>query len=188
MAVFIELLLIGVGLSMDAFAVSICKGLAMRRVNKKQAFVIGLFFGGFQALMPFIGWALGTQFESYITSIDHWIAFVLLAVIGANMIKESFSKEEECPDASFGFKTMLTLAVATSIDALAVGVTFAFLDVSIVPAVLLIGATTFVCSAVGVKIGNVFGNRFQSKAEFLGGLVLIAIGLKILIEHLFFGG
>ena len=138
--------------------------------------------------MPLIGWALGIRFQSMITNIDHWIAFVLLAVIGANMIKESFSKEEECPDASFGFKTMLTLAVATSIDALAVGVTFAFLDVSIVPAVLLIGATTFVCSAVGVKIGNVFGNRFQSKAEFLGGLVLIAIGLKILIEHLFFGG
>ena len=135
-----------------------------------------------------LGWLLGIRFQSLITNIDHWIAFVLLAVIGANMIKESFSKEEECPDASFGFKTMLTLAVATSIDALAVGVTFAFLDVAIVPAVLLIGATTFVCSAVGVKIGNVFGNRFQSKAEFLGGLVLIAIGLKILIEHLFFGG
>ena len=151
----------------------------------KLVFLIcGVYFGGFQALMPLIGWALGIRFQSMITNIDHWIAFVLLAVIGANMIKESFSKEEECPDASFGFKTMLTLAVATSIDALAVGVTFAFLDVSIVPAVLLIGATTFVCSAVGVKIGN----RFQSKAEFLGGLVLIAIGLKILIEHLFFGG
>ena len=185
---FSELLLIAVGLSMDAFAVAVCKGLKMRRLDIGKTAVIALFFGGFQALMPLLGWALGKQFERYITSIDHWIAFVLLAVIGANMIKESFSKEEECPDASFGFKTMLTLAVATSIDALAVGVTFAFLDVSIVPAVLLIGATTFVCSAVGVKIGNVFGNRFQSKAEFLGGLVLIAIGLKILIEHLFFGG
>ena len=184
----IELLVLALGLSMDAFAVSICKGLSVPKLQAKHCLVCGVYFGGFQALMPLIGWALGIRFQSMITNIDHWIAFVLLAVIGANMIKESFSKEEECPDASFGFKTMLTLAVATSIDALAVGVTFAFLDVSIVPAVLLIGATTFVCSAVGVKIGNVFGNRFQSKAEFLGGLVLIAIGLKILIEHLFFGG
>ena len=184
----IELLVLALGLSMDAFAVSICKGLSAPKLQAKHCLICGVYFGGFQALMPLIGWALGIRFQSMITNIDHWIAFVLLAVIGANMIKESFSKEEECPDASFGFKTMLTLAVATSIDALAVGVTFAFLDVSIVPAVLLIGATTFVCSAVGVKIGNVFGNRFQSKAEFLGGLVLIAIGLKILIEHLFFGG
>ncbi len=184
----IELLALALGLSMDAFAVSICKGLSVPKLQAKHCLICGVYFGGFQALMPLIGWALGIRFQSMITNIDHWIAFVLLAVIGANMIKESFSKEEECPDASFGFKTMLTLAVATSIDALAVGVTFAFLDVSIVPAVLLIGATTFVCSAVGVKIGNVFGNRFQSKAEFLGGVVLIAIGLKILIEHLFFGG
>lgn len=184
----IELLVLALGLSMDAFAVSICKGLSVPKLQAKHCLICGVYFGGFQALMPLIGWTLGIRFQSMITNIDHWIAFVLLAVIGANMIKESFSKEEECPDASFGFKTMLTLAVATSIDALAVGVTFAFLDVSIVPAVLLIGATTFVCSAVGVKIGNVFGNRFQSKAEFLGGLVLIAIGLKILIEHLFFGG
>lgn len=184
----IELLVLALGLSMDAFAVSICKGLSVPKLQAKHCLICGVYFGGFQALMPLIGWALGIRFQSMITNIDHWIAFVLLAVIGANMIKESFSKEEECPDASFGFKTMLTLAVATSIDALAVGITFAFLNVSIVPAVLLIGATTFVCSAVGVKIGNVFGNRFQSKAEFLGGLVLIAIGLKILIEHLFFGG
>lgn len=184
----IELLVLALGLSMDAFAVSICKGLSVPKLQAKHCLICGVYFGGFQALMPLIGWALGIRFQSMITNIDHWIAFVLLAVIGANMIKESFSKEEECPDASFGFKTMLTLAVATSIDALAVGVTFAFLDVSIVPAVLLIGVTTFVCSAVGVKIGNVFGNRFQSKAEFLGGVVLIAIGLKILIEHLFFGG
>ena len=184
----IELLVLALGLSMDAFAVSICKGLSVPKLQAKHCLICGVYFGGFQALMPLIGWALGIRFQSMITNIDHWIAFMLLAVIGANMIKESFSKEEECPDASFGFKTMLTLAVATSIDALAVGVTFAFLDVSIVPAVLLIGATTFVCSAVGEKIGNVFGNRFQSKAEFLGGLVLIAIGLKILIEHLFFGG
>ena len=184
----IELFILALGLSMDAFAVSICKGLSVPKLQAKHCLICGVYFGGFQALMPLIGWALGIRFQSLITNIDHWIAFVLLAVIGANMIKESFSKEEECPDASFGFKTMLTLAVATSIDALAVGVTFAFLDVTIVPAVLLIGATTFVCSAVGVKIGNVFGNRFQSKAEFLGGLVLIVIGLKILIEHLFFGG
>ena len=184
----IELLVLALGLSMDAFAVSICKGLSVPKLQAKHCLICGVYFGGFQALMPLIGWALGIRFQSMITNIDHWIAFVLLAVIGANMIKESFSKEEECPDASFGFKTMLTLAVATSIDALAVGVTFAFLNVSIVPAVLLIGATTFVCSAVGVKIGNVFGNRFESKAEFLSGLVLIAIGLKILIEHLFFGG
>ncbi len=184
----IELFILALGLSMDAFAVSICKGLSVPKLQAKHCLICGVYFGGFQALMPLLGWLLGIRFQSLITNIDHWIAFVLLAVIGANMIKESFSKEEECPDASFGFKTMLTLAVATSIDALAVGVTFAFLDVAIVPAVLLIGATTFVCSAVGVKIGNVFGNRFQSKAEFLGGLVLIAIGLKILIEHLFFGG
>ena len=184
----IELLILALGLSMDAFAVSICKGLSVPKLQAKHCLICGVYFGGFQALMPLIGWALGIRFQSLITNIDHWIAFVLLAVIGANMIKESFSKEEECPDASFGFKTMLTLAVATSIDALAVGVTFAFLDVNIIPAVLLIGLTTFVCSAVGVKIGNVFGNRFQSKAEFFGGLVLIAIGLKILIEHLFFGG
>ena len=184
----IELFILALGLSMDAFAVSICKGLSVPKQQAKHCLICGVYFGGFQALMPLLGWLLGIRFQSLITNIDHWIAFVLLAVIGANMIKESFSKEEECPDASFGFKTMLTLAVATSIDALAVGVTFAFLDVTIVPAVLLIGATTFVCSAVGVKIGNVFGNRFQSKAEFLGGLVLIAIGLKILIEHLFFGG
>ena len=184
----IELFILALGLSMDAFAVSICKGLSVPKLQAKHCLICGVYFGGFQALMPLLGWLLGIRFQSLITNIDHWIAFVLLAVIGANMMKESFSKEEECPDASFGFKTMLTLAVATSIDALAVGVTFAFLDVTIVPAVLLIGATTFVCSAVGVKIGNVFGNRFQSKAEFLGGVVLIAIGLKILIEHLFFGG
>ena len=184
----IELFILALGLSMDAFAVSICKGLSVPKLQVKHCLICGVYFGGFQALMPTIGWLLGIRFQSLITNIDHWIAFVLLAVIGANMIKESISKEEECPDASFGLKTMLTLAVATSIDALAVGVTFAFLDVTIGPAVLLIGATTFVCSAVGVKIGNVFGNRFEAKAEFLGGLVLIVIGLKILIEHLFFGG
>ena len=182
MAIFIELLLIGVGLSMDAFAVSICKGLAMRRVNKKQAFVIGLFFGGFQALMPFIGWALGTQFESYITSIDHWIAFVLLAFIGVNMIRES--KSEEKVDNSMTVKSMLLLAIATSIDALAVGVTFAFLEVNIIYAVLFIGTITFLCSAAGVKIGSLFGLKYKAKAEVCGGIILIVIGAKILLEGL----
>lgn len=193
MAVFIELLLIGVGLSMDAFAVSICKGLAMRRVNKKQAFVIGLFFGGFQALMPFIGWALGTQFESYITSIDHWIAFVLLAFIGGKMIAEAVRPEDENVeidklDPPLDLKEMLVLAVATSIDALAVGVTFAFLHVNIVWAVTFIGCTTFILSAIGVKVGNVFGMKYKSKAEFVGGLILVLMGIKILLEHLGFLG
>ena len=193
MAVFIELLLIGVGLSMDAFAVSICKGLAMRRVNKKQAFVIGLFFGGFQALMPFIGWALGTQFESYITSIDHWIAFVLLVFIGGKMIAEAVRPEDENVeidklDPPLDLKEMLVLAVATSIDALAVGVTFAFLHVNIVWAVTFIGCTTFILSAIGVKVGNVFGMKYKSKAEFVGGLILVLMGIKILLEHLGFLG
>ena len=193
MAVFIELLLIGVGLSMDAFAVSICKGLAMRRVNKKQAFVIGLFFGGFQALMPFIGWALGTQFESYITSIDHWIAFVLLALIGGKMIAGAVRPEDENVeidklDPPLDLKEMLVLAVATSIDALAVGVTFAFLHVNIVWAVTFIGCTTFILSAIGVKVGNVFGMKYKSKAEFVGGLILVLMGIKILLEHLGFLG
>ena len=184
MALFIELFLIGVGLSMDAFAVSICKGLGMEKVNKKQAFVIGLYFGGFQALMPLLGYFLGTQFESLITSIDHWIAFVLLALIGVNMIREACSKDDEKLNDSFAFKTMILLAIATSIDALAVGVTFAFLQVNIVTAVIMIGLTTFAFSAVGIKIGNVFGAKFKNKAEIFGGAVLILIGLKILLEHL----
>jgi putative Mn2+ efflux pump MntP len=184
----LELFLLAVGLSMDAFAVSICKGLSVKELRPKHALICGVYFGGFQALMPLIGWALGMQFQSLITSIDHWIAFVLLAVIGINMVREARSDEEETANDCFDVKTMLPLAVATSIDALAVGVTFAFLDVSIVPAVSFIGVTTFVCSAIGVKLGHVFGLRFQSKAELLGGLVLIGIGLKILIEHLFFGG
>ena len=184
----IELFILAVGLSMDAFAVSICKGLSVTKLEPKHALACGAYFGGFQALMPFLGWLLGIQFQSVITSVDHWIAFILLGVIGANMIKESRSREEECPDASFGPKAMLPLAVATSIDALAVGVTFAFLDVSIAPAVSFIGVVTFLCSALGVKIGNVFGLKYKSKAELFGGLVLIAMGVKILIEHLFFGG
>ncbi len=188
MVLVIELLLIGVGLSMDAFAVSVCKGLAMRKVNKKQAFIIGLFFGGFQALMPFIGWALGTQFESYITSIDHWIAFILLALIGGKMVIEATKTEEEQEikqmDPPLDMKEMLLLAIATSIDALAVGITFAFLQYPIVEAMLIIGLTTFVLSIIGVYVGNAFGSRYQKRAEMAGGIILILIGLKILLEHL----
>lgn len=183
---YLELFVIAVGLSMDAFAVSICKGLSVRRLRPRHNLICGLYFGGFQALMPVIGWLLGRQFESLIKSIDHWIAFALLVLIGANMIREAVKNEEENLNDSFSPKTMLPLAVATSIDALAVGVTFAFLDVSIVPAVSMIGATTFILSAIGVKIGNVFGAKYKSKAELVGGIVLVAMGIKILIEHLFF--
>ena len=185
----LELFILAVGLSMDACAVSVCKGLSVQRLRPKHALLCGLYFGGFQALMPFIGWLLGSQFADLISSIDHWIAFVLLGFLGVNMIREAFSEDaEECPDASFAFKAMLTMAIATSIDALAVGVTFAFLDVAIIPAIAFIGITTFFFSAIGVKIGNVFGSRFKSKAELFGGLVLVLMGCKILIEHLFFGG
>ena len=185
---YLELFAIAVGLSMDAFAVSICKGLSVRRLRPRHNLICGLYFGGFQALMPVIGWLLGRQFESLIKSVDHWIAFALLVLIGANMIREAVKNEEENLNDSFSPKTMLPLAVATSIDALAVGVTFAFLDVEIVPAVSMIGATTFILSAIGVKIGNVFGAKYKSKAELVGGIVLIAMGIKILIEHLLFGG
>ena len=178
-----ELFVIAVGLSMDAFAVSICKGLAMKKMSWKNAGLAGLYFGGFQMFMPLVGYLLGTGFRDKITSIDHWIAFVLLAFIGINMIKEAFSDEEEA-DSSFDVKTMLILAVATSIDALAVGVTFAFLNVQILPAVSLIGVTTFVLSAVGVRVGNVFGSRYKSKAELAGGIILVLMGVKILLEHL----
>jgi len=182
------LLLIGVGLSMGAFAVAVCKGLAMRKVNKKQAVVIGLFFGGFQALMPFIGWALGTQFESYITSIDHWIAFILLAFIGGKMVVEGYRLEEDETvkelDPPLDMKEMFLLAIATSIDALAVGITFAFLNYPIVECITIIGLTTFVLSIAGVVVGNMFGSRYQKKAEIAGGMILILIGLKILFEHL----
>lgn len=169
---------------MDAFAVAICKGLAMKKLSWKKALIIGLWFGGFQALMPTIGYLLGTRFESYVTAIDHWIAFVLLALIGANMVKESFSKEEESSNDAVDFKTMFLLAIATSIDALAVGVTYAFLQVRIVPAVSFIGVITFTLSIVGVKIGNVFGLKYKSKAELTGGIILIVMGIKILLEHL----
>ena len=173
---------------MDAFAVAVCKGLAMRKVNKKQAVVIGLFFGGFQALMPFIGWALGTQFESYITSIDHWIAFILLAFIGGKMVVEGYRLEEDETvkelDPPLDMKEMFLLAIATSIDALAVGITFAFLNYPIVECITIIGLTTFVLSIAGVVVGNMFGSRYQKKAEIAGGIILILIGLKILFEHL----
>ena len=180
----VSLFLIAVGLSMDAFAVSICKGLAMKKITIKKALIVGLWFGGFQALMPAIGYLLGTQFEKYITNIDHWIAFVLLFIIGGNMIKEALSKEEEEANDSLAFKEMLLLALATSIDALAVGVTFAFLKVQIIPAVSFIGVITFTLSAIGVKIGNIFGSRYKSKAELAGGIILILMGCKILLEHL----
>ncbi len=178
-----ELFFIAVGVSMDAFAVSVCKGLSMQKMCWKNAWLAGVYFGGFQMLMPLAGYLLGTGFQDKITSIDHWIAFILLGAIGANMIKESFSGEAE-GDCSFDVKTMLLLAVATSIDALAVGVTFAFLRVDILPAVALIGATTFVLSAAGVRVGNVFGSRYKSKAELAGGVILIFMGTKILLEHL----
>lgn len=183
---FFELFLIGIGLSMDAFAVSICKGLSMQKIDKKYTLCIGLFFGGFQALMPLTGYLLGSQFSGYIERFDHWIAFVLLALIGFNMIKESCEEEEEeeKPYAGVNFKELLILAVATSIDALAVGVSFAFLGVHIAPAVTLIGCTTFVLTLVGVWVGNLFGSRYKSRAELTGGIILILIGVKILLEHL----
>ena len=221
----LELFILAIGLSMDAFAVSICKGLALPKINLKSAGIVGLWFGAFQALMPLIGYLLGVNFRSYIVSIDHWIAFVLLALIGSNMIKEALSDDDEEEESEIrnlkrgpeegtigvcsldscsisptgqvalsradnrikeilGFKTMFLLAVATSIDALAMGVTFAFLNVNIIPAISFIGVVTFTCSAIGVKIGNVFGLKYKSKAEIAGGVILILLGCKILIEHL----
>lgn len=184
---FIELILVAVGLSMDAFAVSVCKGLSMPRLNLKQAGVIGLFFGGFQALMPAVGWLLGKQFERYIVSVDHWIAFVLLSFIGGKMILEAVKGdggENGQELIRLDLKELLVLSVATSIDALAVGITFAFLRVSLVSSISLIGVITFLFSFAGVIIGNKFGARFKSKAEIAGGAVLIIIGIKILVEHL----
>ncbi|MDO4338742.1 MAG: manganese efflux pump MntP family protein [Eubacteriales bacterium] len=178
-----ELFILAVGLSMDAFAVSVCKGLSLGRITKKHMCIAGAWFGGFQALMPLIGYFLGNFFTDMITQYAHWIAFVLLVVIGGNMIKEAFG-QEDCVDNSMTAKSMLLLAIATSIDALAVGVTFAFLRVSIIPAVSFIGIITFVCSAVGVKIGSIFGTKYRSKAELCGGIILILIGLKILLDGL----
>ena len=184
---FVELLLLAIGLSMDAFAVSVCKGLSMKKASLKAGAICGAWFGGFQALMPLIGFFLGTMFAAAIESIDHWIAFGLLAIIGINMLKEAFSKECDCEaeDADLSPKNMFVMAVATSIDALAVGISLAMTGgVNIVTAVLLIGVITFVLSAAGVKIGNVFGSRFEKKAQAAGGMILILLGIKILLEHL----
>ena len=182
---FIELLLLALGLSMDAFAVSVCKGLAAGRVRFRHMLAAGLWFGGFQALMPLLGYLLGKSFQAYITAVDHWVAFALLGLIGANMIKESFSKEEGRADGGFGFKTMFIMALATSIDALAVGITFALLpDVDITAVVSFIGVTTFLLSAAGIKAGSVFGARSRARAELAGGIILILIGFNILLEHL----
>lgn len=178
-----ELFVIAVGLSMDAFAIAICKGLSVGKIEKKHFIITGLWFGGAQALMPLLGYLLGTGFQSYIERIDHWIAFVLLGIIGLSMIKES---REQCKpiNASFSAKVMFPLAIADSIDALAAGVTFAFLDVKIIPAIILIGVITFVFSAFGVWLGNRFGERYKAKAELTGGIILIIMGTKILLEHL----
>ena len=184
---FLELLLIGVGLSMDAFAVAVCQGLCMPRLNWRHAGVIALFFGGFQALMPFGGWLLGSQFARYIQQFDHWVAFFLLALIGGNMVKEALGPEEENQCAvtdRLDCRRLLVMAVATSIDALAVGVTFAFLKVAILLAISVIGVTTFCLSLVGVAVGNFFGARYKRRAELSGGVILILLGVKILLEHL----
>ena len=205
MSLFIEIFLIGVGLSMDAFAVSICKGLSMKKIKKRDVFIIALFFGGFQALMPFIGWFLGKGFESYITSIDHWIAFILLGIIGGKMLIDGIKAEddeetineviieikdikaeddEETGKFKLDLKELFLLAIATSIDALAVGITFAFLNYPIVECMSIIGCTTFIISFIGVYIGKIFGSKYEHKAEIAGGIILIVIGLKILLEHL----
>lgn len=180
----VEIFAIGVALAMDAFAVSICKGLSMKKINWKKAIIIGLYFGAFQALMPVIGYFLGTTLSGFVEKIDHWIAFVLLSIIGGNMIKESTDDEVEKRNDKVDFKTMIVLAIATSIDAMAVGVTFAFLKTNLVLAISIIGIITFIISVLGVIIGNKFGDKFQNKAELIGGIVLILIGLKILLEHL----
>lgn len=183
-----EVILLAVSLSMDAFAVALCKGLALKKINIKNCLIVGVWFGVFQALMPLAGYLLGSTFAEKITSVSHWIAFVLLAIIGGNMIKESFDKDEECLDDSLGFKTMIVMAIATSIDALAAGVSFAFTDFNpdwfVYMTFVLIGVITMTLSAIGVKIGNIFGTKYKSKAELTGGLILILLGLKILLEGL----
>ena len=180
----LELVLLSIGLGMDAFAVSVCKGISMKKMNWKKAIIIGLYFGGFQALMPVIGYYLGSAFESLITNVDHWIAFILLGIIGGKMIKDSFGDESENCNDDVSFKTMFVLAVATSIDALAIGITFAFLNVNLGLAVSLIGIITFILAVAGTKIGNRFGDKYEKKAEFVGGVILILLGVKILLEHL----
>ena len=182
---FFSLFLLAVGLSMDAFAVAICKGLALKKITLRSAGTVGLWFGGFQALMPLIGYVLGAQFRDAITAYAHWIAFALLVLIGGNMIREAvFEKEAEETDSALSFRAMLPLAIATSIDALAVGVTFAFLNVNIWLSITLIGCTTCVLSMIGVKVGSLFGAWYEKKAEILGGLILILLGVKTLLEHL----
>lgn len=182
----LELFMVAIGLSMDAFAVALCKGLNMKKLNYRHALIIGAFFGGFQGIMPLFGWILGRQFEQYITSFDHWIAFILLAFIGGKMLMEAFNQDEEVLESNeqLNIKELVVLAIATSIDALAVGITFAFFQVSILPSITLIGITTFILSVIGVVLGNRFGVKFKSKAEIAGGFVLIFIGVKILLEHL----
>ena len=179
-----EIIVIGIGLAMDAFAVSICKGLSMKKINWKNAMIIALYFGLFQAGMPVLGYALGSAFSSFVQSVDHWIAFILLAIIGGNMIKDSTDDEVEKRNDKVDARTMIVLAIATSIDALAIGVTFAFFEVNLLLAILIIGVITFVLSVLGVIIGNKFGDKFQNRAELAGGIILIIIGLKILLEHL----
>ena len=180
----IEILLIAIGLAMDAFAVSICKGLSMKKMNWKKALIVGAYFGIFQALMPIIGYFLGSTFEDLVTHIDHWIAFVLLVAIGGNMLKEAFANNSENCNDNVDFKTMSILAIATSIDALAVGITFAFLQANIWVSATIIGIVTFIISIIGVKIGNRFGNKYERRAETVGGFILIFMGIKILLEHL----
>lgn len=180
----IEILLISIGLAMDAFAVSVCKGLAMKKMSWKKAIIIGLYFGIFQAVMPVIGYFLGTTFEKFITNVDHWVAFILLVGIGINMVKEVFDKESENRNDNVDVKTMLVLSIATSIDALAIGITFACLKIHIVMPVITIGLITFIISVIGVKIGNRFGDKYEKKAEIMGGVILILLGIKILLEHL----
>ncbi|MFV0394076.1 MAG: manganese efflux pump MntP family protein [Coprobacillaceae bacterium] len=185
---FFELLLISIGLAMDAFAVSVCKGLSMPRLSYKKAIIIALFFGGFQAIMPFIGYHLGLSFSDKIEAIDHWVVFILLGVIGFNMIKEALSNDDEeiDKDGSIRVLDLTMLAIATSIDALAIDIGFAFLNVDILPSIVLIGIITFILCIIGVKVGNVFGEKYSSKAEFAGGSILLLIGIKVLLEHLFF--
>ena len=181
---FVELLLLSVGLGMDAFAVSVCKGISMKKMKWKKACIIGLYFGGFQALMPVLGYFLGSTFESVISNLDHWIAFGLLAIIGGNMIKDAFSKECDSFDDDVRFKAMIVLAIATSIDALAVGITFAFLKVNLILTISMIGVITFILAIVGTKVGNRFGDKYEKKAELVGGVILILLGIKILLEHM----
>lgn len=180
----IEIILVSIGLAMDAFAVSVCKGLSIRKVNLNKIVIIGGYFGLFQGLMPMIGFFLGNIFGNIIVSVDHWVAFILLIMIGYNMLRDAFSKESDSSDDRVDFKAMFPLAIATSIDALAVGITLAFLKVNIIKSIFIIGIITFLISCFGVKVGNVFGNKYEKKAQMIGGVILIFMGIKILIEHL----